>query len=227
MHKFLLTAKPRMNLFTGSSKVAEILARDLHGIIKLEDAGFDWKILGPDVMCEDLVAFTSDQDAYAYSGQKCSAQSILFVHENWKKVGIVDKLKSLASRRKLNDLTVGPVLSVTNRTFQSHMKDLLSISGSRVAFGGELLKGHSIPDCYGSWEPTAVYIPIDMMLKAEYFDLVTTEIFGPFQIIIDYKDAELDKVLELTERMHANLTAAVVSNDIVFQSKVIFEYKIP
>ena len=42
--------------------------------MKLEDAGFDWKILGPDVGDVDYVAWQSDQDAYAYSGQKCSAQ---------------------------------------------------------------------------------------------------------------------------------------------------------
>ena len=52
----LLQAKPRMTLFTGSSRVAEKLAVDLKGRIKLEDAGFDWKILGPDVqeVCESL-----------------------------------------------------------------------------------------------------------------------------------------------------------------------------
>ena len=33
-----------MTQFTGSSKVAEILARDLHGKLKLEDAGWDWKV---------------------------------------------------------------------------------------------------------------------------------------------------------------------------------------
>lgn len=44
MHKLLLEAEPRMTLFTGSSKVAELLARDLHGRIKLEDAGWDWKV---------------------------------------------------------------------------------------------------------------------------------------------------------------------------------------
>ena len=38
-----------MTLFTGSSRVADKLAADLKGRIKLEDAGFDWKILGPDV----------------------------------------------------------------------------------------------------------------------------------------------------------------------------------
>lgn len=49
-------AKPQMTLFTGSSRVAEKLAVDLKGRIKLEDAGFDWKILGPDVqeVCQQL-----------------------------------------------------------------------------------------------------------------------------------------------------------------------------
>ena len=107
--------------------------------IFLEDAGFDWKILGPDVHEFDYVAWqvgrgqrfvggcgvarglggdtwvgdqeTSsnsaynlqddsvplapvipaslqcDQDAYACSGQKCSAQSILFMHDNWVEGG--------------------------------------------------------------------------------------------------------------------------------------------
>lgn len=49
-HSFItLQANPRMTLFTGSSRVADKLAVDLKGRIKLEDAGFDWKILGPDV----------------------------------------------------------------------------------------------------------------------------------------------------------------------------------
>lgn len=34
--------------------------------VKIEDAGFDWKILGPDVQENDYVAFTCDQDAYSY-----------------------------------------------------------------------------------------------------------------------------------------------------------------
>ncbi len=44
MHKLLLKAQPRNTLFTGSSRVAERLARDLHGKIRIEDAGFDWKV---------------------------------------------------------------------------------------------------------------------------------------------------------------------------------------
>jgi len=87
--------------FTGSSRVAEHLAVKTRGKIRVEDAGFDWKILGPDVSNVDYVCWTSDQDAYAASGQKCSAQSIVFVHENWVKGGFMDKIKALAARRKL------------------------------------------------------------------------------------------------------------------------------
>ena len=53
----------------------------------LEDAGFDWKVLGPDVSDPDYIAWVCDQDAYACSGQKCSAQSILFQHSNWVSAG--------------------------------------------------------------------------------------------------------------------------------------------
>ena len=70
----------RVTQFTGSTKVAEHLAKKTHGKIRVEDAGFDWKILGPDVSNVDVVAWISDQDAYAATGQKCSAQSIVFVH---------------------------------------------------------------------------------------------------------------------------------------------------
>lgn len=48
-HLHVEQAEPKTTLFTGSSKVAEKLAVDLKGRVKLEDAGFDWKILGPDV----------------------------------------------------------------------------------------------------------------------------------------------------------------------------------
>jgi hypothetical protein len=71
-------------------------------------------VLGPDVSDIDFVAFTSDQDAYAYSGQKCSAQSALFVHVNWTKAGFLDKIKALALRRSVKDNTIVPILTVNN-----------------------------------------------------------------------------------------------------------------
>lgn len=38
-----------MTLFTGSNAVGERLVKALDGKVRLEDGGFDWKILGPDV----------------------------------------------------------------------------------------------------------------------------------------------------------------------------------
>lgn len=220
MHKLLLVAKPRLTQFTGSSQIAELLSKDLHGKVKIEDAGWDWKILGPDVSDVDHVAWVCDQDAYAFSGQKCSAQSALFVHENWTKINFIDKLKQLASRRSLSDLSIGPVLTVTNRKFQNHLDALLSIPGASLAFGGNLLTGHNIPACYGSFEPTAVHVPIEQFLNPGYNSLCMEEIFGPFQIVVGYKDAELPLVLRALEGTHAHLTAAIVSNDLTFQNKV-------
>lgn len=78
--------------FTGSSRIAERVCELNKGRVKLEDSGYDWKILGPDVSDFEYVAYTCDQDAYAFSGQKCSAQSILFAHPNWVSQGLYDKL---------------------------------------------------------------------------------------------------------------------------------------
>lgn len=220
MNKLLMEAKPSMTLFTGSSRIADKLAVDLKGRIKLEDAGFDWKILGPDVQQVDYVAWVCDQDAYACSGQKCSAQSILFMHENWGS-SFIKKLGDLAARRKLDDLTIGPVLTVTTETMLDHMNKLLEIPGSKLLFGGEALQNHSIPSIYGAIKPTAVFVPLEEMLKDDNFELVTREIFGPFQIITEYKASQLSLVLNTLERMHAHLTAAVVSNDMLFLQEAI------
>ncbi|GMI78189.1 aldehyde dehydrogenase 12A1, ARABIDOPSIS THALIANA DELTA1-PYRROLINE-5-CARBOXYLATE DEHYDROGENASE [Hibiscus trionum] len=221
MNKLLMEANPRMTLFTGSSRVAEKLAVDLKGRVKLEDAGFDWKILGPDVDEVDYVAWVCDQDAYACSGQKCSAQSILFMHENWSTSSLIPKIKDLAERRKLEDLTVGPVLTVTTEAMLEHKKKLLQIPGSKLLFGGEPLENHSIPTIYGALKPTAICVPLEEILKQANYELVTKEIFGPFQIITDYKKDQLPMVFDALERMHAHLTAAVVSNDPIFLQDVI------
>ena len=215
----------RLTQFTGSSEVAELLAKQTHGKIRVEDAGFDWKVLGPDVGDEEYVAWVCDQDAYAASGQKCSAQSILFMHENWRQArGGVDfeaRLRELAARRRLENLTVGPVMSLTTAEILAHTERVASIPGAYVAWGGRELQGHTTPACYGMVEPTAVFVPLDEMLKDEYFDVVTKEIFGPFQILTSYDDASLDKVLAALERMSHHLTAAVVSNDPRFQDRVL------
>ena len=41
------------------------------------------------------------------------------------------------------------------------------------------------------------------------------------QVVTEYEDGEIDTVLEVTERMHAHLTCAVVSNDPIFTNHVL------
>lgn len=222
MNELLLRGEPRSTLFTGSQKVAEHLAVQLRGKVYLEDAGFDWKILGPDVSDLDHVAWQCDQDAYASTGQKCSAQSCLFAHSNWIEAGLLDEIEKLAAARSLDALTVGPVLTWSTERILAHVDRLLKIPGSKLLFGGKELANHTIPSVYGAVEPTAVYVPLKGALASEdAFEAFSTEVFGPFQVVTSYSSHELPLVLEATERMHAHLTAAVVSKDPVFVNTVL------
>jgi 1-pyrroline-5-carboxylate dehydrogenase len=189
----------RLVQFTGSSTVAEHVAATVNGRVRLEDAGFDWKIIGPDFDTRwlDFVAWQSDEDAYNATGQKCSAQSVLFVHENWV-ASLLPKLKTLASRRSLADLSIGPILSWSNQQIRSHIDAVLDVPGTELLFGGSELSDHRIPGVFGAYEPTAILAPL-AEISGDHFDLLTTELFGPFQI----------------------LTAAVVSADVQFQNRVL------
>ncbi len=225
MGKLIEEAKGDIRLvqFTGSSHVAEATSVAVNGAVRIEDAGFDWKVIGPDYdeSWLDYVAWQSDEDAYNASGQKCSAQSILFVHDNWADA-LLPKLGPLAARRGLNDLTIGPVLTWNNDQIKAHIDAVMAVPGAELMFGGSPLTGHTIPDCYGAYEATAIRVPLSA-ISGDHFRLLTTELFGPFQVITTYGDDELPVVLELLERMSHHLTAAVVSADPVFLNKVLGE----
>ena len=223
MGKLLDDARDTVRLvqFTGSSTVAERISSVMNGAVRLEDAGFDWKVLGPDYSDAwlDYVAWQCDQDAYNATGQKCSAESILFSHRNWTGK-LLPKMQALAERRSLDDLTLGPILSWTDTQIDEHIQALLAIDGAKLLFGGNHLDGHSIPDCYGTLDATAVQVPLAALAGNE-FALITTELFGPFQVVIQYDDDDIDTVLQVLERISQHLTAAVVSNDPAFQDRVL------
>lgn len=65
-----------------------------------------------------------------------------------------------------------------------HVNKLLQLSGAKLLFGGEALEKHSIPPTYGAIKPTAVFVPLEEILKESNFELVTKEIFGPFQVTL-------------------------------------------
>lgn len=63
----------RMTQFTGGSNTARLLTETTGGRVKLEDAGFNWKVLGPVSESDrkesvEYVTWQCDQDAYALSG---------------------------------------------------------------------------------------------------------------------------------------------------------------
>lgn len=222
MEELIKEIDPKMTLFTGSKKVAEKLSQLLSGRIKIEDAGFDWKILGPDVQDIDYIASVSDQDAYCLSGQKCSAQSLLFVHKNWADAKFISKIKELAEQRSYKNGTLSPIMTLNNQTILNHIDNVLKIPGAQILFGGKpVTEQHSIPECYGSFKPTAIFVPLKAFSNKKYFEVITTEIFGPLQIVTEYTDKELDSVLGVMDSLEQQLTAAVVSNNIPFLNKVL------
>lgn len=72
----------------------------------------------------------------------------------------------MASRRNLDDLTIGPVLTWNNKQIQSHVDKISGLPGAKLLFGGKpLSQSHNIPEAYGSYEPTAVQVSLEEFVK--------------------------------------------------------------
>jgi 1-pyrroline-5-carboxylate dehydrogenase len=112
------------------------------------------------------------------------------------------------------------VLSWNNQQIKSHVDAVLAVPDAELLFGGSELTDHDIPDCFGAYEPTAIRVPLSELCGG-HFELLTTELFGPFQIVASYGDADIESLLSLFERMSNHLTAAVVSEDVRFQNRVL------
>ena len=73
------------------------------------------------------------------------------MHRNWRKTGLLEKLKEQASKRNIKDLSCGPIMTWDNKRIQEHQDSLLELDGAEIIFGGAPLKGHNIPERYGAW----------------------------------------------------------------------------
>ena len=212
--EYLLTdSQPRMTQFTGSSRIAENLAKKLNGKVRIEGGGFDWKIIDKNdngSLDNDIIYDISTKDAYSFSGQKCSAQSLLFIDDSWNLEKFRENLKKRANKE-----TMGPILTLTSDEMISHVNKLLKIKGAKLWFGNKKIVNKIN---LGFIEPTAVYIPISE-INEENINLVTREIFGPVQVVTSYSN--INDVLKICETMNDNLTAAVVSNNPKFINYVL------
>jgi len=124
-------------------------------------------------------------------------------------------------KRSLKDMTIGPVLSWKNEDIKAHIDAVLELDGCELMHGGKPLKNHNIPDCYGSYEPTTVKVPLKHFRGKKKRDLLTTELFGPFQIVVEYGDKDIEYMLEILNNLPNFLTAALVSNDPIFTDYVL------
>ena len=73
-----------------------------------------------------------------------------------------------------------PILSWDNERLKAHIARLMELEGAEVLFGGAPLENHSIPAQYGSFQPTAVKVPLHHWKNKEKRKLLATEVFGPF-----------------------------------------------
>jgi 1-pyrroline-5-carboxylate dehydrogenase len=74
----------------------------------------------------------------------------------------------------------------------AHYTASLPVAGAKLLWGGEPLKDHTIPECYGAVRPTAVFVPLLAMRDPAVFKLVTTEVFGPFQVISEFEGERIN-----------------------------------
>lgn len=71
--------------------------------------------------------------------------------------GFLDDIKERASRRNLDDMTLGPVLSWTTAAMVEQINACVQAHpGAKILFGGTPLQNHSIPERYGALEPTVI-----------------------------------------------------------------------
>ena len=206
----------RLVQFTGSTRVARRLLKMTEGRVRIEDSGYNWKILCPDFLPGDMktVAAQCDRDAFNASGQKCSAQSILFAHSEWVRAGLWEKLEAHAAVRTLGNLSIGPLLTWSDQRIRGHLKKLLVIPGARLLFGGKPeARIYRIPDAYGCWRPTAVFIPLSQI--APHFSLVTQEVFGPVQIVTEWDSRnDLESIIYIANRIRHHLAGGIVGRDV-------------
>ncbi len=202
--------------FTGSTSVFQGMWRTIGDNIATyrsyprivgETGGKDFVFLHPTADVDAAVTALV-RGAFEYQGQKCSAASRAFVPESlWPAV----KEKLLA---QVAEVTMGDPEDFTN--FMAAVIDeaaFLSIKEyidhARSSADAEVIAGGGCDDSHGYFiEPTVV------LTSSPDFKLLKEEIFGPVLTLYVYRDAELDRALEIcdTGSPYA-LTGAVFARD--------------
>jgi 1-pyrroline-5-carboxylate dehydrogenase len=148
------------------------------------------------------------RSAFGYGGQKCSACSRVYVHEDVKEQFVsklVERSKSLKLGNPLErDVFLGPVINANAQKNYSQYIERLRKSGAKILMGGEISKDGDMNRGYYV-QPTIAYS------EDKNNELFYEEMFLPIVMITAVKD--LDEAVELSNKAIYGLTAGIFSRD--------------
>lgn len=212
------TIDPKVITFTGSSTTANHLSKVFNGNVYVEDSGFNFKVLDPNVELGDKIVKQCFKDMFGYSGQKCSAQSLLFLPKH-KTSEFIHMLLPLINECNFEDCTLSPTMSVSNDKIKEYINFVLSHEGSQLCSGGKALphvgEEYIINQTYGTYSPTCLYVPIEHLQRRG----ICEEIFAPVSLITEYEHLN-DVVLTIRNLKH-NLTTGIVSENPQFINVIV------
>jgi 1-pyrroline-5-carboxylate dehydrogenase len=148
------------------------------------------------------------RSAFGYGGQKCSACSRVYVHEDVKEQFVsklVEKSKNLKLGNPLErDVFLGPVINANAQKNYSQYIERLRKSGAKILMGGEIPKEGDMGRGYYV-QPTIAYS------EDKNNELFYEEMFLPIVMITAVKD--LDEAVELSNKALYGLTAGIFTRD--------------
>ena len=194
--------------FTGSNPVGHRLAEILAGRavkVTMEMGGKNAVVVTPSADL-DLAAGGIVQGAYGAAGQRCTATSRVFVHEEVKDA-LVERILRHMERIVVGPsddphVTMGPLISADQRDQCLVYVAEAAESGAQVVYGGRA----PAQDGY-FLEPTLVTVD-DSRLR-----LVQEEIFGPVLALLTYRS--LSEAMEAVNQVPYGLSAAIYSRDLL------------
>jgi NADP-dependent aldehyde dehydrogenase len=128
------------------------------------------------------------------NGQFCTKPGLLFLPEGH---GLDDALAGRAAAKQTGELLTPAITS----GFAARIASLADAVGGRVLAESEVVDGH----------PTPGLIVIDFATFIENADNVLTEAFGPFSIVIEYRDAE--QLAAAVDRLEGSLTLTLQAEE--------------
>ena len=199
--------------FTGSFATARALGNYLYGAsydrnnfprFVAETGGKDFLVADRDIDIADTAACIA-AGAFGRSGQKCSANSVVFAHADiWPqlKAALVEKTRSL----KMTDATqresdLGPVINA-----RAYEKITAVIAKAKSDPSVTLLCGGDASNANGFYVSPTIF-----EVNANRHELFTYEIFGPVLAVKTYRT--LDEVTDIMNTHNYRLTGSVISRD--------------